>query len=261
MIESFPDDLLSSLSAGELDFLCFAELHPDLIISSTLDQAAATSFTSSAIIERACKKLMLSGYPELRYRISKGMRSVKSPIPDEEPSFDPNQVLDELVEAAKVTMDGLDAKLLAQVASTISDAGMVGIFGRGLSEFPAKYLSEYLDKIDRPCRRYLDPPFAYRDAASFGMDDVFVIFSSGGRTIPVVKAATIARKSGVTLISICSNETSPLSKLADIRLLAPSNPLRIEGIDLNSRFTSFLIVDALIDTILESQEERGSASS
>ena len=132
------------------------------------------------------------------------------------------------------------------------------LFGRGLSEFPAEYLSEYLTRIGKPCRRYLDPPFVYRDAASFTDRDAIVIFSSGGRTIPVVKAAAIAKKNKADIIVICSDQESPLWKMASIALYAASDRLSISQIDLNSRFTEFAVADTLVDELLREKADAAS---
>ena len=69
MIEAFRDDILSTLTPGELDFLYFAELHLAEMSEWSVDQAAAASFASAPVIERACKKLHLSGYAELRFLV------------------------------------------------------------------------------------------------------------------------------------------------------------------------------------------------
>lgn len=250
MIEAFRDDILSTLTPGELGFLYFAELHLAEMSEWSVDQAAAASFASAPVIERACKKLHLSGYAELRFLVRNELKGRTIAAHDGISSYRATAAQDALLREARLTLRDPSMALLSQAAEAIWKAESLVLFGRGLSEFPAEYLSEYLARIGRPCRRYLDPPFVYRDAAAFTDRDAIVIFSAGGRTIPVVKAAAIAKKNRATIICICSDRESPLCKMAGIALHAASDTLSINQIDLNSRFTQFAVADALVDELL-----------
>ncbi len=252
MIETFRDDVLSVLTPGELDFLYFAELHLKEMASWNLDAAAAASLTSAPVIERACKKLGLSGYSELRWLIRNELKGTVSVAKADAVDYRAQTAAEALLRESRIALGRLSEDALSCAADKIRSARNLVLFGRGLSEFPAEYLSEYLGRMGRSCRRYLDPPFVYRDAARFAPEDAIVIFSSGGRTIPVVKAAAIAKKNGATIIAICSDAASPLSKLATVTLIAAADRFRISQIDLNSRFTEFLIADALVDRLLAS---------
>lgn len=251
MIETFRDDVLSTLTAGELDFLYFAELHLKEMASWTLDEAASCSLASAPVIERACKKLGLSGYSELRYLVRSELKGQAPPAQPEALDYRASDAAAALVRESHITMGRLSEEMLARAAETIRSARNLVLFGRGLSEFPAEYLSEYLGRMGRLCRRYLDPPFVYRDASHFAPEDAIVIFSSGGRTIPVVKAAAIAKKNGAAIVAVCSDAASPLARMATITLDAASDRMSISRIDLNSRFTEFLIADALVDELLK----------
>ncbi|MGI6230388.1 MAG: MurR/RpiR family transcriptional regulator [Tractidigestivibacter sp.] len=260
MIEGFTDDVLTKLTPGELDFLYYTELHLSQIAKSTLDEAAESALSSPAVIERACKKLGLSGYSDLRYRIARELRGDQSQsvATDATVPFDPKSGIDQLEKEAARTTLSLSAEAMLQAGRYLVQANRVFSFGRGLSEFPSKYLSEYLERIGRPCRHYLDPPFAYRDAAQFTSKDAAVIFSSGGRTIPVVKAAIIAKKNDVPLIAVCSNVESPLAKLATLTFYAASSKLRMDSIDLNSRYTQFMVADLMVDAVIAARSESDS---
>ena len=200
MIEAFRDDILSTLTPGERDFLYFAELHLTEIAGWSLDQAAAASFASAPVIERACKKLHLSGYAELRFLVRNELKGRAIAAQDGISSYRATAAQDALLREARLTLR--------------------------------------------------DPPFVYRDAAAFTDRDAIIIFSAGGRTIPVVKAAAIAKKNRATIICICSDRESPLCKMAGIALHAASDTLSINQIDLNSRFTQFAVADALVDELL-----------
>lgn len=260
MIEAFRDDILSTLTPGELDFLYFAELHLNKIATWSINEAAAASYASPAVIERACRKLHLSGYAELRFLVRNELKGRTVSAQDGVSDYQAKAAQDALLREAKLTFKDASLSLLPQAAAAIWRADALVLFGRGLSEFPAEYLSEYLARIGKPCRRYLDPPFVYRDAASFTKQDAIVIFSSGGRTIPVVKAAAIAKKNGATIIGVCSDQESPLCKMASIALHAASDHLSISQIDLNSRFTEFAVADALVDELLRKNPSSSAAS-
>lgn len=256
MIETFRDDVLSMLTPGELDFLYFAELHLKEVASWTLDEAASASLASAPVIERACKKLGLSGYSELRYLVRSELKGQAPLTRPETLDYRAQDAASALMRESHITIDQLSEEALVRTADKIRSARSLVLFGRGLSEFPAEYLSEYLGRMGRLCRRYLDPPFVYRDASHFTPEDAIVIFSSGGRTIPVVKAAAIAKKNGAAIVAVCSDMESPLARMATIALDAASDRFSISQIDLNSRFTEFLIADALVDELLKENGQK-----
>jgi DNA-binding MurR/RpiR family transcriptional regulator len=259
MIEAFRDDILSTLTQGELDFLYFTELHLNDIASWSIEEAAAASYTSAAVIERACRKLRLSGYAELRFLVRNELRERSVSVQEDVSDYSARTAQDALLRETKLTFQESLLSLLPKAVAAIWQAHSLVLFGRGLSEFPAEYLSDYLTRIGKSCRRYLDPPFVYRDVAGFTDKDAIVIFSSGGRTIPVVKAAAIAKKNKATTIVVCSDQESPLWKMASIALYAASDQLSISQIDLNSRFTEFAVADTLVDELL--REKVNTASS
>lgn len=249
MIEEFRDDTLSTLTSNELDFLYFAELHLDEMDSWTLEEAARQSLTSGSVIERACKKLGLSGFSELKYRIRSSRRGKGTIAQNLAVEYPAHRAADAINRETEAAVPHLSAKEVGRATSLIGAAERLVIFARGLSEFPAQYLSEYLYRLGRTNRCYTDPPFVYRDASTFGPKDCLVIFSCGGRTIPVVKAATIARRKEVPLVAICGNRESPLAELATSLLYAPADTFVMDQIDLRSRLTQFLAADLVVDAL------------
>lgn len=254
MIEGFRDDVLSTLTPGELDFLYYAELHLDDISSWTLDKAAHESLASPAVIERACQKLGLASYSELRYLIRSELNGRSTVASDLAVDYPASQAISDALREADAAAHDLTREAVEEAAGDIVQAERIVVFGRGLSQFPAQYLSEYLEKLGHRNRRYIDPPLAYRDAEAFGSKDCFVIFSAGGRTIAVVKAATIARKNDVPLVAICGSTESPLAKLASVLLHAPADTFRMGQIDLGSRLTQFLAADLVVREIVSSAQ-------
>ena len=103
MIEAFRDDILSTLTQGELDFLYFIELHLNNIASWSIEEAAAASYTSAAVIERACRKLRLSGYAELRFLVSNELRERSVSVQEDVSDYSARTAQDALLRETKLT--------------------------------------------------------------------------------------------------------------------------------------------------------------
>lgn len=256
MIEGFRDDVLSTLTPGELDFLYFAELHLHEMASWTLEEAARESLASGGVIERACQKLGLTGYAELRNLIRAELRGRASTVSNDlAVDYPAARAVAAATRELRLAERELDPERIRLSAEYIATAERLVIFGRGLSEFPGRYLSTCLERCGRHNRCYLDPPLVYRDASSFTSHDCIVIFSAGGRTIPVVKAAAIARRHEAVVVAACGDAQSPLARIAGVLLPTPSDRLRMGQIDLGSRLTQFLAADLLADVVAASEKE------
>jgi len=81
-------------------------------------------------------------------------------------------------------------------------------------------------------------------AALLGAGDVAVVFSAGGRTLDIIRSATIARNAGATVIAM-TVAGSPLAKQSDIVVATDL----FEDQDIYSPMTSRLSHLALIDVL------------
>jgi DNA-binding MurR/RpiR family transcriptional regulator len=75
-------------------------------------------------------------------------------------------------------------------------------------------------RIGINCTSYPDPHIQTISAALLGAEDAAVVFSHSGSTKDMLSAARAVKASGANLICVTSSFRSPISKIADVILLA-----------------------------------------
>ena len=78
-------------------------------------------------------------------------------------------------------------------------------------------------------------------------NDILIIGSSGGSTIPIVKSAAISRSNSATVIAITSALDSELAQIANIVLYGETKNHKLNGIDINSRLSIQFIIEVILD--------------
>lgn len=88
-------------------------------------------------------------------------------------------------------------------------------------------------------------------------DDLVVLISSTGETIPVAMTAEIARRLGATLISITSNPDSHIARFADILIVLKAKQKDPSLAPLGTLFeaSSWLLLDGIISELMGKKGE------
>ena len=118
---------------------------------------------------------------------------------------------------------------------------------------PLEYFYNMLLSLNRPCTFYIDPPLLYRDASHMNTDDILIIGSSGGSTVPIVKSAALSKANSATVVAITSNYDSELSKIANIVLHGETENTKFYGIDIKSRLSIQFIVESILELYIKKQ--------
>ena len=140
----------------------------------------------------------------------------------------------------------IDTKIIEKVVTSIIEANHIVFFGTGASGISARYAYSRFFRTGINCLFENDITLAKMHISLLKKHDVIFAISSSGRTDSVVESAKLAKKNGVTVISLSDFAISPLSKISDLNLYTtPRSSGTIMNIDMPLLSGQITIIDLL----------------
>jgi len=240
------------------------------VVNLTIEELAAESRTSYATIVRVCKRLGYSGYKEFKNNLISDViysRDVDNLITDQAINVDATTaVIAEKTYALATSIldDGykiMDPAIIDLAVDKIISAGAISVIGAGYSGVSARYAASKLFRIGLPSFFEMDLTLSRMKISIMTEKDVLFAISSSGRTSNTIEAVRLAKKSGVTVISLSDYAVSPLTKISDINLFTtPRNANLFMNIDLPLIIGQIAIIDVLYSCCCVRLAEKASAN-
>lgn len=246
--------LYGSLSESEQKVIGYIMEHPEEVIYLSVTGLAEKSGASDATVVRACRKIGMEGYQNLKVSLAQDivtpLQSIHEEIADDDtPSVIMDKVFQSSMHTLQFTHDILDVKEVSRAAERLMSARKVNIYGLGNSHSTAIDMQHKLMRLGIDATAYTDSHMQCIASTYLGNDGVVVAISHSGSSRDVVDAAEIARQNGATIISITSFGRSPLSDMADIKLQTASTETKYRIVALASRMAQTAIIDTLYTII------------
>ncbi len=233
--------------------------NPKRFVSLSITQLAEECGTSAAGVVRLCKRLRMTGFRELKLRItldvSQNLGSQR--VLHIEPGVSIDEIITSLIHNNQVILDGLektiDTASLERAATRILLSRRVDLYGVGASGVVARDLYQKLLRVGIECSFDPDGRMQITSACNLDENDAVIAISYSGETKVVNAAVEEAKNSGATAISMTRFSQNSLADLSDINLFVPSmEPLIREGA-VSSRIAQFVVGDILFSAIASRQ--------
>lgn len=243
-------DKASETEKGIIEYLL---KNPDSTVNSNIYQLSEKTFSSPSTIIRLCKKTGFKGYKDLIHSLVYELAIRKSTEKERVKNINKEDSLENIVE--KVTLKSIsslektgkliDIKVLETCVSLLDKSRNICLFGVGASLLVAKDAHLKLLRINKSC--YINDDFHAQllQAQNMSKDDLAIIISYSGFTEEMIKCANIVKEIGAPIIAITRLEESPISRIADYRLLVPSTELVFREGAISSRIAQLNIIDIL----------------
>lgn len=217
--------------------------------------------TSDSAVVRLAQHLGYSGFPEFKLELSievreRGLPGIGKAAGPESLSAALSSL--HLAHSASITdtFEILKSEVVRSAVTLLREATSVVILGVGNSIPTCLALQYRLLRLGRKSMFNQDATLQAINAAALSPSDCVVAISHSGATAEVIGAAQLAKERGARLLSMVSDEHSPLARLSDLVLLsvAPHSEFHTEA--LASRLAQLALVDVLyVAVAVESGEE------
>lgn len=242
MEKIFIDELsekYASFSESEKALASFITSNREKALYMSIYELSESASVSVATAVRFCQKLGFSGYKDFRIQLA------KANVAGENNEKVTGSIIEEDIDAMKLTMKEMDSESVSKGAKLISEAGKILIFGTGTSYIAG---SDAAIKFRRTGKCVFDESDLYKAAlnlAFFGEGDVLLAFSHSGENRATVKICEAAKRRGIKVIAITSFPKSRITKSADVLLFTKTNESPLHKMSITSRISQVALTDAL----------------
>lgn len=245
-------DILTKLSSSEIDVLKYIDNNKKIVLGMSIQELSKETYISTATIMRLCKKMGLSGFSELKYRIRERINLEKNNS-IERTSL--NKIIDntmfELIQSSNL----IDKNSIEKVVELLLSNKNIHFFGKGLTSTAFKYISKQLLTCNRLNICYEDTHIAYLAAERMTKNDVLFVASLSGKTKQIVNMVQIAKSKGATIIALTNIDSNIIAELADINFYVYAQDDEESEYDMKSRMPILLILNIIVRYYVEYQKD------
>ncbi|MBK0418375.1 MurR/RpiR family transcriptional regulator [Leucobacter sp. CSA1] len=243
-------DRSASLSRSERRVADYVVEHREEVVQSTLAALASAIGVSEPTVIRFCSTLGFSGFQDFRLQMTRflalGVPATHSAIEESDSSQTiVSKIFDHTISSFDHTRRSFEADQAVAAVDLIEAAQRLHFFGFGASSIIAKDAQQKAPLFGRPCTAESDPHQQFIEAATSDGDDLFILISHTGRTLPLPQIAEEVHANGGKVVAITANRSSPLARAADVVLVTES----LEDTDMYtptiSRLAGLVVVDIL----------------
>ena len=231
-ILTYIQENMSSFSIGQKLIANYILQSYDKAAFMTASKLGKTVNVSESTVVRFAAELGFDGYPSMQKTLQEMIRNKLTAIQRVEVSKERigNQdvmtmVMQSDIEKIRMTLDETDQTSFNQAVAAIANAKRIYILGVRSASVLANFISFYVrfmfDNVVSVDTSSISEVF--EQIVHISADDVFIGLSFPRYSKRTIKAMQYAKDQGAKVVAITDSKVSPLTKIADVSLLAKSD--------------------------------------
>jgi len=232
---------------------------PTGVVMRSGSSIAAEAGTSTTTVVRCCRRLGFAGYQDLRMALARTdpmPRPVHTDVTEDDA---PAELLAKVVAAGAGAVEQsvltLDTDALGRTIELVRRARRVLFVGIGTAAPLALDAAYRFRHVGIDADAPVDSVMQRIAARQLGPSDVAFALSHAGSAPATLAAAAVASRAGATVVAITSFRTTPLTRLADVLLVAGSQEHSVRVEALASRLVHLTILDAIFMGVVQGDPE------
>ena len=226
---------LPSLSDAESTAARWIVGNADQIPSLSMGQVAAACDVSDTTVLRTCRRVGLSGYTDLKFRIIE--EGAHRPASDDElTSVNPHagaqiasDIFEDCIQGLRDTLMMLTDEIDLAV-DMIETADQVLVIGVGTSLPVMQAIQHQLFRMGVRCRTQSDSYLQRMEVALLGPTGLVIGVSHSGASVDPIETMRLAREHDVPTIALTGAQGAPITRHADVVLTSIATERRTEPV-------------------------------
>ena len=239
-----------SLNRAELKIASEIIADPAAAANMPIDSFARKCGVSRASVVKFCKTIGFNGFKDIKVNLAYYLSHPEDVIMDDIQASDDTATLIGKVFGAHIktleeTVSMIDAALFQSAVDAFVNAKYICFYGIGTSSSIAQDAYYRFMRIGFPAGVGTDPHISLISASNLDKDSVAIGISHTGRTRDIIKCLETAKNAGATVICVTSHNTSPITQIADIPLIAYSSESNTMKEAISARIAHIAILDSI----------------
>ncbi|GAC1563301.1 MAG: MurR/RpiR family transcriptional regulator [Vulcanimicrobiaceae bacterium] len=240
----------NSLRTAEQRVADFILKHAEELIYLTVTELAERTQTSESTVVRLCQKIGYKGYQEFKIMLARDLVGPTETVYEEIDKADTlsalkNKIFQANAQALKDTIEVLADDELTRAVEALARARRVEVYGIGGSAPLALDAYHKFMKLGISAVWLSDSDLMAMSSSLLESGDVVLGISHTGASRDVCDAMENAQNAGATTICITHRATSPITKVAKIKLFTAAKETAFGSDATSSRIAQLTIIDTL----------------
>ncbi len=256
--------LYSSLTKTEKHIANVLLEDPEKVNKRSLSEISDYLEVGEATFIRFCRTIGFKGFTsfklalaiELATRNQKPVSIFEKDINIQDSSFDIAKKLQvNVTQVIEETINLIDFNELNEIIQILRKAKRIFLFGVGASGLSAEEAKIKFMRIGLSADAITNNHFMYMQAALMNKDDVVIGISHSGNSKEILQALSIAKKNGTTTIALTHHLRSPITKIADFKIIHGSKQRQLQSDSLRTKIAQLFILDLVYMLLIKEDEE------
>lgn len=253
-------NIYNSLKGAEKRVADYILKDPKNVIHLSITELAEASHCGEATIVRLCKKLGCKGYQNLKIKIASEIINPMDDIYEDIHVDDSTLVMTQKVFNSSIfslnqTLKLIDHTEMQRAIDIISSKTNLLFYGMGGSAAVAYDAYNKFLRCGKRCEFHDDSHIQAMISSLSSENDCIIAISNTGSNKELVENLQIARDNGVSVVTITSNNKSPISNVSDVILTSFGEEQMFKSEAMTSRISALCLLDCLfVGVCLRNQE-------
>lgn len=224
--------------------------HEEKVLSSSITNIAAQTYTSIATVSRTIQKMGFTGIAQLRYKISNNTQIKEN----KQTSYTMNKVIYKVYNECNETIDSINVADIMKIAEGIKKSNRVFILAEGLASLVAREFELCLQYLGYNVTIVSEQKWILKMNFLVNKDDVVIILTTQCSDRGLLKAAKDVKSKGAVLYSFCCKADTGLEKISDIYIPGHTEVIMEYKGDVNYSRIALSIITRTISEYLSYRE-------
>lgn len=243
---------------------------PQQVTQLSIAELSRATQAGEATVIRFCRTLGYKGFQDFKLDLAIELATAESdhssPLLDAEISeLDDAHTIGLKLQSTinnvlSETLNLLDMQQVSQVVNALRNSHSVYIFGVGSSGITAEDMKHKLMRIGARVDAVTNNHFMYMQATLLKAGDVAIGISHSGTSPETVHALKLAKQAGATTVALTHNLGSPLSEIADFRLINGNRQGMLQGDSIGTKTAQLFVLDLLYTLLVQAAPEQARES-
>lgn len=228
------------------------------VIYKPISQIAKESGIGEATITRFSKKMGYNGLHDFKVTLAREISGLKNrkiinrSIENDEGVIESaRKLLNSNIRILENTFNIIDGNSVEKATNMIINAKKVFFIGIGYSGMTAEDSNYKFSRIGFNCMSIDSNHNMIMMASLMDEDDVVVAISHSGETDEIIKAVSIAKANGASVISVTEDKSSRLRDVSDVSLGYFSGESILETGSISSKMAQFFVIDLVYTQVVK----------
>jgi len=219
---------------------------PLLIDKLRMKDIQENCHVSNSTIIRMCKEMGLSGFSEMKFRLSENLRLTTNTLNDSKLLDDlSSQHLNNIIQSFDNTKKLLTDTQLSKTIRLIEESKIINVYAIGSTFLTAKDLEFKLNRIKKFAKSYNDKNLQYFAAKNSDRDTLSIGITYSGESESVLESLKISASQQSKTILITNEKNTHLEDCFDLVIYVASTDTRNRMITTTSRLTLLYLIDLI----------------